>query len=284
MLPELAQILQASALQALASEVLFLHGPSALTEYAMGRLHIPNPKAGMDGGEMPEEPNPNDPQVYMDLGLVIQPVNGVIYPGASKDMECQGYFNTNRIGDLCDELSDTDGINTLICNFHTPGGAARGLAPASDALLMLKKRKPKMSVMSYVPALCASAGYYLAASTDEIHAAPSALVGSIGTIASLADSTGFWEKLGIKNHVFTDGALKSLGNARFGVTKAQKDYMNEQVAQVSAEFKGLVSARREGMKDEDMQGQVFEARRAPSALVDSARFADLAAFVAAGIG
>ena len=84
----------------------------------------------------------------------------------------------------------------------------------------------------------------------------------------------------IKNILFTDGALKSLGHARFGVTEAQRAYMQSQVDEISAEFKGLVAARR-GCKSEDMQGQVFEARRAPKCIADATNIPCLDDFLTA---
>lgn len=281
MLPDLANILQACALNAIASEVLFLHGPSALQEYALGRVKIPDPSA--EALVTRRDEHPNALQVYPELSLAIQPVNGIIFPGVSAAREeWGGYFNTDRIHRACDEVAENKAIKTLVLVMDTPGGAARGLHPASQALLELPKRRHGLECLTYVPRLCASAGYYLAASTQGIHASPSALVGSIGTIASLTDSTGFWKKIGMENILFTDGALKSLGHARFGVTKEHKEYMQREVDQVSAEFKGLVRERRKGIKDADMQGQVFEARRAPAALIDTTQFRTLEEFIANG--
>lgn len=280
MIPDLAKLLQASGIAALLSEVLFIHGPSALQEFMLGRVKVPDPAA--ESVLTPKvEDHPNALQLYPELALAVQPVNGVIFPGVSASREeWGGYFNTDRIRKTCEEVAGNSAVNTLVLLLDTPGGAARGLHPAAEALLALPQQRRGLQVVSFVPRLCASAGYYLAAATQQIHATPSAVVGSIGTIASLDDSTAFWEKIGIKSHLFTDGALKGMGHARFGVSEEQKKWMAAEVSAISAEFKGLVKERRKGIKDGDMQGQIFEARRAPAALLDSARHPSLEHFLA----
>lgn len=282
MLPDLSNLLQAGSIAAILSEVLAIHAPSALQDYTMGRLRIPDPTAEM--ALTAREEHPNALQLYPELGLAIQPVNGVMFPGVSAIREeWYGYFNTDRICRTCEAIVQNKAIRTLILVMDTPGGAARGLHPASEALVALPSQGSGLEVHTYVPRLCASAGMYLAGSTQSIHAAPAAVIGSIGTIASLTDSTGFWAKLGMKDYLFTDGNLKSLGSARHGVSEEHKKWMQQEVDTISAEFKGLMRQRRKGIREEDMQGQIFEARRAPAALRDTATFLTLEQFIAAGI-
>lgn len=283
MFPDLTNLLQASSIAAILSEVFAIHAPSALGDYAMGRLKIPDPAAEAVLGNARED-HPNALQLYPELGLALQPVNGVMFPGVSASREFWGgYFNTERINRTCEAVAGNASIRTLILVMDTPGGAARGLHPASEALMALPLQRAGLQVHTYVPRLCASAGMYLAASTQSIHASPAAVIGSVGTIASLTDSTGFWAKLGMKDYLFSDGALKSLGSARHGVTEEHKKWMQAEVDTISAEFKGLMRARRRGVRDEDMQGQIFEARRAPESMRDSATFLTLEHFLAAGI-
>ena len=186
MLPDLTSILTAATLSAWLTEILAMHGPSALQRLSDGRLRIPSP-AGL-AAESPIAPLDRDPlalQLYPEHRLAIQPVTGVLIPGASQSREqWNGWFNTDRIRETCLTVQDMPGITSLLFVMDTPGGLARGLAPASGAILNLRAKRKDMTCAAYVPSLCASAGYYLAASTGSIHAAPSALVGSIGTIAS----------------------------------------------------------------------------------------------------
>jgi ClpP class serine protease len=283
---ELEKLLNLGGFASLLSEVLCIHGPLAMQEYALGHWRVPDPShegPAVPGTAAPAENHPNALRLYPELGLAVQPVNGIVFPGIDPVREAYyGYFNTDRIHRSCEIVARSEEINTLALVLDTPGGAARGLHPASESLLALPSRRAGLETVSYVPRLCASAGMYLAGSTGGIHAAPSAVVGSIGTIASLADSTGFWEKLGFEHHLFTDGKLKSLGEARFGVSEDHREWMQREVDTVSAEFKGLMRERR-GTLDKDMQGQIFEARRAPARMVDSAHYMTQEEFFAAGL-
>lgn len=255
---------------------LSIHIPSALGELANGRLHIPGitpaarVHAGIDLTDTEDDPLPiNQYRPFPELGIGIQPVNGVILAGASPSREDCGYFDTNRIVQSAGAFAADPSLHTYILALDTPGGSCYGLQTASDAIMAIGQMKKGARCLAYAPRLCASAGMWLAASCDSIHTAPSAIIGSIGAIASLPDSTGFWEKLGMKSELFTDGALKALGHARHGITDAHRQWMQSEVSTVSAAFKGLMRQRRPGIRDEDMQGQIFESRRAPATLRDT---------------
>jgi len=71
-------------------------------------------------------------------------------------------------------------IKAILLKIESPGGAAGSSEAISHEIELLKKECPK-PIISLVENICASGGYYIAASTDYIIAPPSALIGSIGT-------------------------------------------------------------------------------------------------------
>ena len=283
-------LLQAiTSLGTLLHHPLSLHLPSALDDLANGRIRLPGIsqetatpiRAGIDLTDTEDAPlHPNEYRAYPELGIGIQPVNGVILAGASPDREAwSGYFNTNRIVASAAAFAADPSLHTYILALDTPGGSCYGLSTASDAIMAIGKMKKGARCLAYAPRLCASAGMHLAASCDSIHTAPSAIIGSIGVIASLSDSTGFWDKLGMKSELFTDGTLKALGHARHGITAEQRAWMQSEVDTLSAAFKGLMRQRRIGITDATMQGQIFESRRAPATLRDTATCLTLNDFI-----
>ena len=87
-------------------------------------------------------------------------------------------------------------VNSIILNFDTPGGMVAGLDEAAQILAGCGKKKKTTARIGW---MAASAGYYLASQCNESVAMnETSSVGSSGTIVSLIDATGYYEKLGVK--------------------------------------------------------------------------------------
>lgn len=270
----------AAGLTAFLSEPVYVNGPAVLRAWLTGRIHLQS--------AAPEKQQPgclrNDLQL-LDAGgtfLAIQPVSGIVYSGASPvEEEERWMFNLDRVHHTVARVAADPSIGALLFRMDTPGGSVMGLHAAAQAITSLSQRRPGLPVASYIQHDCCSAGMYLAAATQSIHAAPGARVGSIGTIASLTDSSGFWQKLGFDTKFYTaDSQLKDMGRGK--ITPAHDAYMKEQVDRYSAEFKTWMSSRR-GLQAADMHGQAWEARMAPAGMVDSAVCATFEEFLAAGL-
>lgn len=68
-------------------------------------------------------------------------------------------------------------VSRIVLAIHSPGGSVYGMPEAAAALREVAKRKKMVASINY---LGASAAYWLAATTSEITATPSALIGSVG--------------------------------------------------------------------------------------------------------
>lgn len=283
--------LTAAGLLSFLSYPVAIDGPSALQDYATGRLRIDLRRGDVQrenaraAAEEQARIHPNGLRFHTHgTSLVaIQPVKGVIYSCVSADEEeWYGLFSTDRLHHTAAAVQSNPAVKLLLLNFDTPGGSVLGLRSAADAMLGLQQARPDLAVVGYSSRLCASAGMYLAAACQAFHAAPGAYIGSIGTIASLTDSTGFWEKLGIRTQFYiADSTLKDMGRGRI---KPEHDaHMTALVEQYSAEFKSWMTTRR-GLSAEAMQGQAWEARLAPAGMADSTAFVTVEEFLAAALG
>ena len=283
-LQSLTGAIAAAGLSAFLSEPVYINGPGVLRAWLSGRIRITQARAAVEQTR-PQQQHRNDMQ-FIDLGAgrlaAIQPVSGIIYSGASPDEEEWNWlFNLDRIHHAVARVAADPSISALILRMDTPGGSVMGLHAAAQAMQSLSLRRPDMAAVAYVQHDCCSAGMYLAAALQQIHAAPGARVGSIGTIASLTDSSGFWEKLGIQTRVYTgDSKLKDMGRGK--ISEDHDTYMKDMVSQYSGEFKNWMASRR-GLQAEDMHGQAWEARLAPKGMVDSAVCCTFEEFLAAGI-
>mgnify|MGYP001817706732 CR=1 FL=1 len=97
----------------------------------------------------------------------------------------------------------------LILRLNTPGGSPVQAGIINDEITRLKETRPDFPVYAVIQDVCASGGYYIAASAKEIYADKASIVGSIGV---RMDSFGFTEtikKLGIERRSLTAGENKA---------------------------------------------------------------------------
>ena len=280
---DLHSLLTVAGIASAANHPLALDVPSLLRDYASGRCRIaPMPVSAGPRDSGPQDIHPNDLQ-YVAHGstiIAVQPIRGAIVSGISADAEeWYGLFNLDRIHSTVAAVGRNPAVSALVLLLDTPGGSVLGLRAAADALMSMPAHRP---VIAYSQRLAASAGMYLAAAAQEFHAAPGAYIGSIGTVATLSDSTGFWAKLGVDRRVYTgDSSLKSIGMGP--ITAAHDEHMAATVQQYSTEFKTWMADRRQ-LKPAAMQGQAWEARLAPKGMADSATIPTFEEFLAAMLG
>lgn len=166
---------------------------------------------------------------------------------------------------LADALVD-ETTRTVVLYLNTPGGCGIGLHETSA--LIQELRAAGKRVVAYVDYLCASAGYWLAASCDEIVCAPSSQVGSVGTYVAALDDTEAWKMEGYKLKIFKDGDYKAMGHPGKEWTKEEEEFLESRKVTWAAEFKNHIRTMRPDLQESSMQGQTFDAYIAPDGLID----------------
>ena len=99
-------------------------------------------------------------------------------------------------------------VRAVVLRVNSPGGSAF----ASDRIAreIQRLRETRKPVIVSMGDTAASGGYYVAAPSDEIIAAPSVITGSIGIYAFKLDVAGLADKLGLKTETFSRGARADL--------------------------------------------------------------------------
>lgn len=95
---------------------------------------------------------------------------------------------------LNEALGD-DRIHTIVLNVDSPGGEVNGVSDLAHEIYAARSKKRIEAVAS---GLCASAAYWLASAAHKITASQTTLVGSIGVIKTLTDTTKMLEANGIR--------------------------------------------------------------------------------------
>ena len=158
------------------------------------------------------------------------------------------------------EIAISDGARGVLLHVNSPGGMAAG--NVETAAIVSSIPVPKAA---WVDELAASAAYAVAAGADFIAMAPSAQVGSIGTILPLVDVSGAWEQRGWKPAYITHtgGDLKD-ATWPPSFTDAHRAHLQEMVDEYFAQFRDHVLKHR-NIPPEAMRGQTFLGRKAREA-------------------
>ena len=206
-------------------------------------------------------------EVNQDNTLAVIHLDGVIVKRAP-DMLCgPKMIDLATLDRLLQDVAMDSRIQTLVLYIDSPGGCGIGLEETTS--YMADVRASGTRIVAYTDYLCASAGYWLAACADEIIAAPSAQVGSIGTYVAALDDSAAWEMEGIKLKLFKDGAYKAMGHPGKAWTTEEEAFLQSRLTSWAADFKNHVRLCRPGIEDSTMQGQCFDAKTAPPMLIDS---------------
>ncbi len=154
-------------------------------------------------------------------------------------------------------LAEDQGAVGVLLNVNSPGGSSAG--NIETARLIAETTLP---VVAFTDDLMASAAYALSAGAQRIVAAPSAQVGSIGTILPLIDESAAWDKLGVKPAYITHtgGDLKDAFWPPSFSAEHQR-HLQELVDDYFSQFRDHVTAHRD-VTQPAMRGQTFIGQRA----------------------
>nr|CRH05860.1 putative signal peptide peptidase [Candidatus Magnetococcus massalia] len=128
-------------------------------------------------------------------------IQGAIMPNSEYDAE-------TVIENLDDAFKDKN-TKAVILRINSPGGSAVQSGMIYDEVQRLRKKYPKIPVYAALEDLCASGGYYIASSAQEIYANRATLVGSIGVIMQGFGLEKMAEHIGLEDRTLTAGDHKA---------------------------------------------------------------------------
>jgi capsid assembly protease len=149
-----------------------------------------------------------------------------------------------------------DSVKAVVFSFDTPGGTVSGIPEFAAEIRAARGQKP---IIGVVDSMAASAGYWLAAATDQIVAMPSGLVGSIGVITLHVDSSQAIEKDGHKVTVISAGKYKAEGMPTAPLSEEAQAAVQSRVNEAYAMFVDAVADGR-GVKAADVRNGYGEGR------------------------
>lgn len=205
------------------------------------------------------------PEMQIDVnGIAHICVQGVLGKGMTKIERSCGNTGYEQLAEEFDQ-AEKQGAKGVMLHVNSPGGGCAG-----NSEIAARVSGSPLPVVAWIDELCASAAYAISAGADHLVCAPSAQVGSIGTILPLIDQSAAWEARGWKpNYItHTGGDLKD-ATWPPSFTEAHRAHLQEVVDDYFAQFKGHVLNHR-AIEDSAMRGQCLIGARAHAAnLVDT---------------
>lgn len=169
-------------------------------------------------------------------------------------LEFNGDVAASGVGILKDEvtavLQAAQPEDEVLVRVNSSGGTVIGYGLAAVHLDRVRRAGHRLTVA--VDQVAASGGYLMAAPANEILAAPFAVLGSIGVIATVPNARKLLEDKGIEVLEFTAGEHKRTVTPFSEVTEERRQKLLEQLADIHLLFKDFVSVRRPEMNIEEI--------------------------------
>ena len=164
---------------------LITAAPWAITEPALAqivtiaqRLHGETPEAVATRLGRPLE---NTRRATERGDTAVIPITGPIFRRANLFTEISGATSTELLARDLQAAADNPDIRRLVLEIDSPGGQANGISELATQIRTIAATKP---ITAYVDGTAASAAYWLASAASEIVLSDTAVVGSIGVVAT----------------------------------------------------------------------------------------------------
>lgn len=155
-------------------------------------------------------------------------------------------------------------IECIVFDFRSPGGMCRGLEETADLLFTCPKR-----TVAYTSDQMCSAAWVLASQCDQIFAAGSSTVGSVGVFSAVLDQSGAFSLAGLKMEVFRSQPLKNAPAPGEPMTDEARAFYAARVAEEEASVLEMVARSRPDTDINAVRGAWMRASSAVAArLVD----------------
>ena len=184
-------------------------------------------------------------------GIAYVPIFGQLVKGDSSF----GGTSMVRVKRAIRMAARDESIEGILIHIDSPGGTVAGAFDLADEIKAARGVKP---VFAHIDDMGASGGFLQASQADYIAANANALVGSLGVVTQVVDTSGAMDKAGVKVHVISTGPYKGAGADGAPVTDEQLADMQGRVDDLNELFIAAVRDGR-GMDEKELR-TLFDGR------------------------
>lgn len=151
----------------------------------------------------------SDYQTPAEKRVAVINLHGTIFNrSSSMNLSSGGQADPQQFARAIRALADNPEVGRIVISVDSPGGTVAGTREAGDAVAYATKRK---EVLAVADGQMCSAAYWIACQATRVIATPDSMIGSIGVIMSLKDTSAHEEQEGIRTVVLRTGEFKALG-------------------------------------------------------------------------
>lgn len=143
-----------------------------------------------------------------------------------------------------------EATRAVILHINSPGGSPVQSQRVYDEIMRLREKGDKR-IIAVIEDVGASGAYYIASAADEIVAAPSSLVGSIGVISAGFGLEDAIDKIGVERRVFSAGENKAFLDPFSDISPQQRTFWEGVLATTHRQFIDDVVAGRDARLSDD---------------------------------
>lgn len=136
-------------------------------------------------------------------------------------------------------FSDANSVGVIL-RINSPGGSPVQAGMISDEIFRLRAEYPAKPLHVVVEEVCASGGYYIAASASKIFVNKASIVGSIGVMMEGFGFTGAMEKLGVERRLMTAGENKGFMDPFSPQSERHVQFAREMLNEIHQQFIAVV--------------------------------------------
>lgn len=152
---------------------------------------------------------------------------------------------------LLNQADENSSAKAIIIKINSGGGSATQSKIIFDEISKIKKKSDK-KIISVIEDVGASGGYYIAMAADEIIAAETSIVGSIGVRLDSYDVRSLFSKLGIKSRTIYSGENKLILDPFHELTSDQYNHVKNLTNEIHNQFiTDLFESRKDKINPED---------------------------------
>ena len=155
-------------------------------------------------------------------------------------------LNAKEVKEDLKRIKKNKNVKAVVLKINSGGGSA---LESEKIYNEIKKFAQEVPVVSFIPNVGASGGYYIACGSDTIIAPATCITGSIGVIGGLLNTTKLQEKLGLNYDGEKTSPHADLSNFR-DITNEEKKLLQDQIESCYDLFLDRVSENRKKTKAE----------------------------------
>ena len=182
-------------------------------------------------------------------------------------MTVSGFTSPQDFAAAVRQAAADPNVSEIVLSVDSPGGTVDGTNTAAEAVRDAARRK---TVTAVADGMMASGAYWIASQATRIVVDPTAIVGSIGVIATHVDRTRQAEDEGVRVTYYRSVEHKALGQPYEALTEDADEGLRAVVASAHREFVNAVESARGPLSKAAQTGRVFTGLEAVEAgLADS---------------